>query len=263
MHSLAAELKQAREQKRLSLADIADATLINVRFLQEIESGNFTFLPQTYVRAFLREYAAMVGLSPEAVLRTYEGSVASTPETPVAPATPVTDAPPPAPAPVSTPIPRAEGRRIHPTMALVALVSIVVLVVVVALWNVMDSNTPAAVREIPFDQVRAERERDAAADSGAVRAPALPPAPADSLVLTAVATDSVWLQLTVDKAPVRNLLLKSGGRYTWRAAGRFLLTLGNAGAVEFTLNRKPLGKLGKPGAVVKNIELTHATLSRK
>ncbi len=268
MDTLATQLKKAREQKGISLADIADATLINIRFLQEMEGGNFSFLPQTYVRAFLREYALMVGLAPEVVLRSYETALAQVPAAPESSAAPTTPPPVPAP-PVQAPpgpgpaIP-AGDRRFRSTPALAALIVLVVAALVIALWNMMDRETPAAVKEIPFDQVRAEQERSAARDTAApAAAPAPPVAAADSLVLSAVATDSVWLQITIDRSPARNLLLKSGGRYTWRAAGRFILTLGNAGAVEFTLNRRALGRLGKPGAVVKNIELSHATLARK
>jgi len=260
MDSLATELKNAREQKRMSLSDIADATLINVRFLEELERGNFSFLPQTYVRAFLREYASAVGLAPEAILQAYDAAGDISPATaPPAPSTP----PPLAPA-VSTPVPAPKpGRQINPTTALVALVVIGVLAVVVAVWNIMETDSPAAVREIPFDQIRAEHERSSASDSGAVAIVPPPAATRDTLVLTAVAMDSIWMQLTIDNAAVRNVYMKPGSKNSWRAANRFLLTLGNAGAVEFTLNKKPLGKLGKPGAVVKNVELSHATLARK
>ena len=55
MESPVTELKKAREQKGMSLSDIADATLINIRFLEEIERGNFSFLPETYIRGLLRE----------------------------------------------------------------------------------------------------------------------------------------------------------------------------------------------------------------
>ena len=48
------ELKRAREAKRLSLADIADRTLINIRHLEAIERGDTSILPETYVRAFIR-----------------------------------------------------------------------------------------------------------------------------------------------------------------------------------------------------------------
>jgi hypothetical protein len=135
--------------------------------------------------------------------------------------------------------------------------------VVVALWNILDTETPAAVREIPFDRIQAEQERKAAADTATSAITPQAAAVRDTLVLTAVTSDSVWIQLAIDNAAVRNLHLKPARRVTWKAATRFLLTIGNAGAVDFTLNKKALGKLGKPGTVVKNLELNHATLAGK
>lgn len=260
MESPVTELRNARERRGMSLSDIADATLINVRFLEELERGNFTFLPQTYVRAFLKEYATTVGLSPEEILRSYDAQ--TSPPPPPAPV-PENTVPLPAPAPVAAPQ-KKDGPQIHPTMALVALVVIGVLAVAVALWNIMDTETPTAVREIPFDAVRKEQERSLATDSTAPAA-ALQTAPAtgDTLLLTAVASDSVWIQVVIDNATTRNILLKRDGSSSWKAARRFLLTLGNAGAVEFTLNKKRLGKLGKAGTVLKNVELNHSTLIQK
>ncbi len=76
MESFFETLKKAREAKQLSLADISNATQINERFLQAIERGDVSVLPQTYIRAFLREYAATVGLDPDDVLRRYEETAA-------------------------------------------------------------------------------------------------------------------------------------------------------------------------------------------
>ncbi|HEX9007437.1 MAG TPA: helix-turn-helix domain-containing protein, partial [Bacteroidota bacterium] len=57
-------LREARKQHHLTLEDVADATLINIEFLRAIERGSLDVLPQPYVRAFMREYAAVVGLDP-------------------------------------------------------------------------------------------------------------------------------------------------------------------------------------------------------
>ena len=51
------ELSQARLAKGISLIDISAETRINLKFLEAIESGQFQILPQTYVRAFLKEYS--------------------------------------------------------------------------------------------------------------------------------------------------------------------------------------------------------------
>jgi len=55
-------LREAREQRQMTLADVADATLINVDHLRAIEQGRIDILPEAYVRAFMREYATVIGL---------------------------------------------------------------------------------------------------------------------------------------------------------------------------------------------------------
>ena len=68
------ELKQARLEKELSLMDISAETRISLKFLDAIEHGQFQILPQTYVRAFLREYALMTGLDPDDIMQQYESA---------------------------------------------------------------------------------------------------------------------------------------------------------------------------------------------
>src|SRR5512140_2914453 len=72
MESIFAMLKQAREAKNLSLADVSDTTFISIRFLEAIEAGKTDILPQAYVRAFIREYATVVGLNAADVMRRYD-----------------------------------------------------------------------------------------------------------------------------------------------------------------------------------------------
>ncbi|MFL2020044.1 helix-turn-helix domain-containing protein [Weissella hellenica] len=67
------ELQQARLDKGLSLDDIQQSTKIQKRYLAAIESGQFDQLPGAfYERAFVRQYAAAVGLDAVAFMKKYE-----------------------------------------------------------------------------------------------------------------------------------------------------------------------------------------------
>ena len=57
LEQFAEGLKQLRIEKQLTLLDISTETRINIKFLMAIENGQFYMLPQTYIRAFLREYS--------------------------------------------------------------------------------------------------------------------------------------------------------------------------------------------------------------
>lgn len=258
MDSLIAELKRAREAKRMSLSDVADSTLISLKFLEEIERGNLTFLPQTYVRAFIRDYSKAVDLDPEEMMRRLDeatggGSAKPTPKKEAPAQTPSIE-----PA-QSTEVPQSPS--VNPRSARMATIVIIALAVAVALWNLLTRTSETPVEEIPFDKVLKEQTPVESDTANNERAPS--PVKPDTLTLLAVARDSVWVQLAIDNSVARRYVLKPNSRKSWKAAEKFSVTLGNAGAVEFTLNTKVIGKLGKQGAVVRNVELSHATLGKK
>lgn len=66
------ELKQLRVAQGITLEDISDQTRINIRFLEALESGEFSVLPKTYVRLFLRSYCQSIGASEEEILKQLE-----------------------------------------------------------------------------------------------------------------------------------------------------------------------------------------------
>ena len=67
-----AELAQAREQRGITLPELARRTKIGVDALKAIERGDLTALPGgLYTRGFLRAYAREVGLNPDEIVRRY------------------------------------------------------------------------------------------------------------------------------------------------------------------------------------------------
>lgn len=66
------ELKAARERKGLSIEDLYSATKINRSSLISIENGNFDFIEELYIIAFLKSIAGTVGLLPEEVIKKYK-----------------------------------------------------------------------------------------------------------------------------------------------------------------------------------------------
>ena len=66
-------LKEAREEKGLSLDEIQDITKIQKRYLVAIEPNDFHVLPgRFYARAFIKEYAQAVGLDPTELLADFD-----------------------------------------------------------------------------------------------------------------------------------------------------------------------------------------------
>lgn len=76
MADIGDKLRSAREAKGLSIADIEKATKIQSRYLEAIEQNDFDKLPgDFYVRAFIRQYAQIVGLDGKELLSDFHQDV--------------------------------------------------------------------------------------------------------------------------------------------------------------------------------------------
>src|SRR6185295_5229108 len=86
--------------------------------------------------------------------------------------------------------------------------------------------------------------------------PATRPAPGTAgqrLVIRAV--EPTWVRVQTDEGRIAEELLPAGASREWAAERRFLVTIGNAGGVELTLNGKALPPLGPKGTVIQRLEL--------
>jgi cytoskeletal protein RodZ len=71
--SLGQELNRAREERGMTLHDIAASTHIGVRFLQAIEGDDYKILPGgVFNRAFVRKFAKQVGYDEEQAIKLYD-----------------------------------------------------------------------------------------------------------------------------------------------------------------------------------------------
>jgi transcriptional regulator with XRE-family HTH domain len=72
MADIGSRLRQARQRRELSLRDIANATKISMRALTAIEQNEFGRLPGgVFSRAYVRAFAAEVGLDADELVREY------------------------------------------------------------------------------------------------------------------------------------------------------------------------------------------------
>jgi hypothetical protein len=67
------------------------------------------------------------------------------------------------------------------------------------------------------------------------------------------ASDTTWVRVKPEDEPASAVTLSPGTTREWRSAGRFRVTLGNAGGVELELDGKSLPALGSRGEVVRDV----------
>lgn len=71
--TLGERMKKIRDERRLSLSEIAKSTKIQVKYLEFIEEGAYFKLPaDVYVKGFLRSYAIFMGLSETMLIKQFE-----------------------------------------------------------------------------------------------------------------------------------------------------------------------------------------------
>ncbi|OGO65780.1 MAG: hypothetical protein A2Z45_08075 [Chloroflexi bacterium RBG_19FT_COMBO_55_16] len=74
------QLRQAREERNLTLEQVAQATHIRLHYLEALERGDFSRLPsKAQGRGFLRAYAGYLGLNPEPLLSSLDGEAPISP----------------------------------------------------------------------------------------------------------------------------------------------------------------------------------------
>lgn len=78
----------------------------------------------------------------------------------------------------------------------------------------------------------------------------------DSIRLYAKSHDTVWIRVLSDGKSISEALLKPGMEDSWAAKEYFIVDLGNVGGVDIYRNEEKLPLFGKPGSVVKNIKIT-------
>lgn len=283
--SLGGYLRSLREAKGGSLEDMARSTRVGIRHLEALEEERLADLPSpVFVRGFIRAYCSFLRESPEPALGRYQElagtrkaaraasapagsrstwagssvvvglvlllvlgvglilvnlsvkksggtSVAtaktepSPPITPVAPSGTPAPTPPPVAAPAPTHAPAPAPAAPTPSVA-----------------TEPARPTPPPAPSPPTAAPSVARPASGTAVTGGQR-----------LVIRAV--EPTWVRVQTDEGRIAEELLPAGASREWAAERRFLLTIGNAGGVELTLNGKALPPLGAKGTVIQRLEL--------
>ncbi|HKY37618.1 MAG TPA: helix-turn-helix transcriptional regulator [Polyangiaceae bacterium] len=119
MPSVGQYLRDLREQRKMSVAEVSRATRVPMASVERIEADRFDELPgEVFVRGFLKSYARSLGVPPDDVLARYTASRR------VAWVTPL---------PIAAPTKPARGRRLGVAVAFVLLLILFTLALSIVL----------------------------------------------------------------------------------------------------------------------------------
>jgi cytoskeletal protein RodZ len=255
MPTLGEDLKRRREERGISLSDIAEATRIGTRFLRAIETDKYSVLPGgIFTRSFIRAYAREVGMSEEEAVSRYHLQVTGAlEEAPPSPDSENQNRPQPAP-PVELltrrPVvarPQPVARPTWPTVIISVAVLLLIGLVAVFLITKFDSSPKAA-----------NDSRHARPQTAAERPPAQPPAPAEAaaspaqdrrpsaassseaIVIKVEATSGdSWVGYQIDEEKPTSILLRPGeSRKLPAAQDQIRLIIGNRQTLRVTVNNR-------------------------
>jgi cytoskeletal protein RodZ len=242
-------LKKTREESGKNLKEISEVLKIRVDYLRAIEEGDFQQLPEeVYIKGYIREYAEFLKIDPETALSAYVQQTSPPQDDKGETLAKFT----------------IEQKKSKFTYILVPLALVVFgLILFFAL------HSPKKEHERAQAPVKPEQVIPSQIVEQPDKIPEMPvkinepvpdtatPIKNDAIVektphtLKIVATDIVWLLLTVDDAAPKEMTLKLGETVTFQAQEGFSLKLGNAGGVKVFFDGKDIGKLGRKGQVVK------------
>jgi cytoskeletal protein RodZ len=247
--TVGARLKDAREKKGISLRDIAARTRISVMSLEALERGDLSRLPGgIFTRAFVRTYAAEVGLDPE---RTIQDFIAQLPQE--------TAAGTRQPSALEDGEALESERRAVETAVRLVLVSLPIAGLVVYYGMRSAPEAPPAAPTAVVSSAEPGRGADPDFDRGPTSElsrgsdpvpAAVTPAQPASLTLNILPKGPCWISLTVDGQPSFSGLMNPGEQRQVTAHEEILLNIGDAGVFAYTLNGAPGRPLGAPGEVV-------------
>lgn len=265
---LAEELKLAREKSQITPEFIAQKIKIDLKFLHLMEKGDYSFLPEIYIKAFLREYARIVGLDEQLILKKYElakegkdysvttdlsevklQSVNTTDEVKE------TQKPVPKKTTIIDDYDRSGSdsrtkNNNQKNLVLVVTSGAVIITLFLVYMFVFYDSTDKIIAEKSYEEVLRESKKRFEEEPVKVENSSLT---SDSLLLAFRAFDSSWLKVTFDENETKEYYLYPKNTLEIKAGESFNLTIGNSFGVEVYLNGEKIDIKGKSSAVSRVI----------
>lgn len=238
MQTVGEILRNERENKGLSVKDVATATSIRALYIEAIEEGNYTVIPgEVYVKGFIRNYANFLELNGPEMVGLYRRQQAP----PVTPDAGDAAASTTAAAAVSG-APAATAGSFRWILAGAAVV-----VIAGAVW--WFNSRPDTPLPVPRQSVQNQTPAPNQPGQQPIPAPAATPQ-SKPIVLSVKYSGDCWTQVVADGKEIYEGIARSGQSLSWEASKNLTIKLGNAGSAEATYNGQPVGKLGDKGEVV-------------
>ena len=266
---LSSELREQREKAGISLQQLANKTRIDQKFLEAIEQGNFAFLPDLYVKAFVKQYARTVGLDENLIIKKYEAAKEgkeydpNTVDEEKIEEKPKVENEAPVKPPVASPKPatyfenpleqKPTEQRKPRKQNLIWMIagSVAVLAVILIYLIVGNKSDKIVVEETPIEDVVGQQSQRYQENNAETSQPdsQVVQSSADSLHLTVFAKETSWVYVVLDGKTSKEFTLYPNSKLSLSALSNFQGTIGNSGGVSMQLDNQPVDFTGRSGAI--------------
>lgn len=267
----AEKLKTAREKAGISLQQVSAKTRIDIKFLKALESGDFNFLPDLYVKAFIKQYSKVVGLDEQEVIYNYnqikEGKVKEeSEEKPEQPS--VSDEKKEVkPPPVNSGQTKkrsfsftdesarekvvSEIKKNQTPIIIGVSVLAAILILLFGYLLFFNKGNDIIVEEKPFEEVLKETPKRYVEEKNNLQSQSLTSnLERFTLTFTDVdSSDSAWVLVIIDDTTQNDFMLVPHVSRSVTATNNIKFTLGNSGATAITFDNNPLTFDKRRGAV--------------
>lgn len=240
METLGQELKRRREEKKISLQEMSDATRIGIRFLQAIEADDYSALPGgIYSRSFIKAYARFVKMDEEEALGRFRKVVNTST---------VEDEP-------AESFSSKDFQREPSQLFLIMTVLVLLGVIAGGSWLAVQYFSKPSSPEVAPAQPQPQPAPVQPSPDTQQASLTTPAAPAElSLVFKTV--KDCWVSVKSGDSKAQELIIPGGETREFKTSDSFLITVGDLTAVKIELNGQPIKLPSKDGISAKKITIT-------
>ena len=267
-------LRDEREKKKLSYAQLSEITRLRPSVLEALENESWNDLPSpAFARGFIFSYGHALGLREEELNTLYRKS---------------------GPVKLAAPKPLAEPGKSRKASLVILVLILLSFISVYYLWKgyatqetlvvvpkkispekSITENTPPPPntpknhrKELSNEQNQIEPDlvithvpdlikqtdflveegKEPVSDNGSTTAIE---SPVPELTLKANIREETWVKITVDNNEPKEFMFTPGSRYEWKAKNGFELMIGNAGGIDLEFNGETVAKPSTSGRVVR------------
>lgn len=247
-------LQQAREAAGLSVEEVSERTRIRSQVIRDLEAGKLQSSGGVaYARGHIRSISRVVGADAEVLVSQFNSEVEDS-NSPMIDLLAENSA---------TPLKNEKPKLSYKKLSAIGVGVLILVLLIPVIGSHLHSKkstaapattpsaTPVATSvATPSTSSSATPTATPSAEASASATPSTPPVSASSVAFTAVNANS-WLSVTDKSGTVlwHGMLFK-GASQKFTLSGLINVTIGNAGAVDVTINGKDAGLAGKLGEVV-------------